>query len=106
MKWFINFIRSFKTDNTVILKEDIEENMYYFLIDTSDRKNTIIDNTLKSTNLLLYSTFGDLMNKKLKKELVGEITLFVARLCRNYDNLPSETQFKTEFDHFIKSMIK
>lgn len=61
----LNFVKNFNKTNTVLLKEDIEEN-----------------------------------------NLIDEITLFVARICRNYDNLPPENQFKAEYNHFIKSMIK
>ena len=102
----LNFVKNFNKTNTVLLKEDIEENSYYFLIGPSPRKNVLIDNTLRITNELLSSTYGDLMNKKLKNNLIDEITLFVARICRNYDILPSENQFKAEYNHFIKSMIK
>lgn len=105
MKKIIAFFKSFSLDNTVLLKEDIEENMYYFLVGPSQIKNIIIDNTLRDTNKLLNIKYGDLMKKKEKRKFIDEITLFVARICRNYNFLPTDKQYEAEFNHFIKSMI-
>ena len=106
MRWIKEFIKSVKTDNTVILKEDIEENMYFFAVSQVDFKYKLINRTLLDVNKILFNKYGDLMDKKFKKELIDEITLFIERICRNYDFFPTEEKYNYEFNHFIKSMIK
>lgn len=106
MNEIINFFKNLNKECSYLLKEDIEENMYFFAVNNIDYKYKLISRTLDDVNVLLEYKYGNIMNKRLKKDIVDETTLFIERICRNYDSYPSEQQYKSEFDHFIVPMIK
>lgn len=68
---------------------------------TEGIKNRIIDD---SNNLIDEVNLK--YKKRNKKELISEITLCLNRIDRNYEvHGISDRQYKSEFEHFIKSTI-
>ncbi len=68
---------------------------------TEGIKNRIIDD---SNNLIDEVNLK--YKKRNKKELISEITLCLNRIDRNYEvHCISDRQYKSEFEHFIKSTI-
>jgi len=105
MNKLFTYIKNINKTNAVITREDVEANKYYFMLGPCVYKEEFITATLHDTNELLEKTFGGYINKKAKKEILNEVTTFLARIFRNYDYIPSDKQYKHELNHFIKSAI-
>ena len=85
---------------------DLEKSKYWSsIILGCPYKDELIKKTLNRINNVYDPDFKEILNKgnyKINKEYIDEVALFIVRIIRNYDYIPSEEKFNAEFDHFLK----
>ena len=75
-----------------ISQEDLTKSKFYHMIFPSPYKDELITKTIDTINL---------KNEIINKDYIDEVVLFIARILRNYDYMPSDKQFNLEFNHFL-----
>jgi hypothetical protein len=92
------FSRNPKEESTPITLDDLKKSKYYNLLEIQGRgkdyMEVLIGKVLDDVNKSGSSLSG--------KALIDEVVTFITRILRNYDNMPSENQYKLEYAHFLK----
>lgn len=87
--------------NGDITELDLSKSKFYHMMKSfysSPYYNELVTKTLDTVNMV--PGLND--RKHIDKEYVDNIVLFIARILRNYDNMPTEKEFQTEYEHFLK----
>lgn len=82
-----------KDKKSSISQEDLTKSKFYHMIFPSPYKDELITKTIDTINL---------KNEiNINKDYINDVVLFIARILRNYDHMPSDKQFNLEFNHFL-----